>query len=168
MNKTTIFQAGKPTRSLFPYETHPRRRILVVEDDYAVRRLNTGLLIDSGYEVDAAEDGEVAWDVLQRNSYNLLITENKMPKVSGIELLGKIFAAQMHLPVIMVSETMPVDELKRQPWLHIEAMLAKSYAVEEFLAIVRNILLANDGTRDLIALPPLWQSQPSAAVLRVW
>ena len=54
------------------------------EDNRVIRRLITKVLVDTGYEVDAAEDGEAAWDALQLNSYNLLITENKMPKVSGV------------------------------------------------------------------------------------
>jgi DNA-binding response OmpR family regulator len=166
MNKNHILHAGRPDGSRFPYEAHPRQRILLVEDNHAVRRFSTELLKGSGYEVDAAEDGEVAWDALQPNDYDLLITENTMPKLSGIDLLRKIFAAKMSVPVIMVSETMPTDELKRQPWLHVEAMLPKSYAVEEFLAIVRNVLLANDGVRSLFALPSFWQSRPSAVGLR--
>jgi DNA-binding response OmpR family regulator len=164
MNKKIIFPAGNPTRSLLPYETNPPRRILVVEDNYAVRLLNTGLLIDSGYEVDAAEDGEVAWDALQLNGYDLLITENEMPKVSGVDLLRKIFAAQMALPVIMVSETMPTDELNREPWLHVEAILDKSYEVAELLATVRNVLLANDE----VIRPSIWQSRPSTVGLQSW
>lgn len=167
MNNNMIFQPGNPTRLLLPYETNPCRRILVAEDNYAVRRLSTELLKDSGYEVDAAEDGEIAWDALQLNGYDLLITENKMPKLSGVGLLRKMFAAQMTLPVIMVSETMPMDELKRQPWLHVEAMLDKSYAVEELLATVRNVLPASYGAHDEVALPSIWQSQPSAVGLQL-
>jgi DNA-binding response OmpR family regulator len=168
MNKNYILHAGRPARSLVPYETNPRQRILVVDDHYAVRLFSTELLMDSGYEADAAEDGEVAWDALQLNDYDLLITENKMPKVSGVGLLKKMFAAQMTLPVIMVSETMPMDELKRQPWLQVEAMLEKSYAVAELLATVRNVLLANDGAHDEVALPSIWQSHPSAVGLQSW
>ena len=167
MNKNYILHAGMPTRSLLPYETKPRKRILVAEDNYAVRLFSTELLTDAGYEVDAAEDGEVAWDNLQLNDYDLLITENEMPKFSGVDLLRKMFAARMILPVIMVSETMPTDELKQQPWLHVEAMLDKSYAVTELLATVRNVLLASHGAHDEAALPSIWQSQPSAVGLRV-
>jgi DNA-binding response OmpR family regulator len=167
MNENYILHAGRPARSLFRYETHARQRILLVEDNYAVRRFSTELLTDSGYEVDAAEDGKAAWDALQLNGYDLLITENRMPKLSGVDLLRKMFAAQVTVPVIMVSEAMPMDELKRQPWLHVEAMLFKSYAVEELLVTVRNVLLANDGAHDEFALPSIWQSQPSAVGLQL-
>ena len=42
--------------------TNPPRRILVVDDDVDIRRFNTDTLIQSGYDVDAAEDGDAAWE----------------------------------------------------------------------------------------------------------
>ena len=138
--------------------TNTSRRILVAEDDALMLRVNVKMLAKSGYAVDGAADGALAWDALQLNSYDLLITENKMPKLSGVDLLRKMFAAQMALPVIMVSQAMPMDELSREPWLQIDAMLAKSYAVEEFLVAVRNVLLANHDAHDEIGLPSIWQN----------
>jgi len=158
MNKKMNFPAANPTRLLLPYETNLPRRILVAEDNRAIRQLNSRILTDSGYEVVAAENGEVAWDSLQLNSYDLLITDNNMPKLSGVDLLQKLFAASMSLPVIMMTGTMPTEELARQPWLEIKAMLLKPCAIDEFLAAVRNVLLANDGTHDKVALPSLWQN----------
>jgi DNA-binding response OmpR family regulator len=72
-----------------------------------------------------------------------------MPKVSGVDLLKKLYAAHMAVPVIMVSGTMPMAELNRQPWLQIKAALPKPYAISELLATVRNVLLANDGIHAL-------------------
>jgi DNA-binding response OmpR family regulator len=168
MNKKINFPASNPIRSLLPYETHPPRRILVAEDNRAIRQLNSRILTDSGYEVDAAENGEVAWDSLQLNSYDLLITDNNMPKLSGVDLLQKLFAASMALPVIMMTGITPTEELARQHWLQIEAMLLKPCPIDELLATVRNVLLANHGTRYGAALPSIWQSQPSAFGLRAW
>jgi CheY-like chemotaxis protein len=78
--------------------SHGRQRILVVEDEPNIRRLNVDMLIWSGYEVDSAADGAVAWELLQQNHYDLLITDNEMLNVSGVELLGKLHAAHMTLP----------------------------------------------------------------------
>jgi two-component system response regulator (stage 0 sporulation protein F) len=166
MERNKILHEGKRTCSPLPYGSNPSRRILVVEDNGAIRRLNTKVLMISGYEVDTAEDGEVAWESLQLNDYDLLITDNKMPKVSGVDLLKKLYAARMTLPVIMVSGTMPTEELKQSPWLQVEARVDKPCSVEELLATVRNVLLANDAARDEITPPSIWQSQPSAVSLR--
>ena len=88
-------------------QTSPPHRILVVDDDISIRHLGTELLSQSGYEVDAAEDGAAAWEALSADSYDLLITDNNMPKVSGVELLRKMRAARMAVPVIMATGTVP-------------------------------------------------------------
>jgi DNA-binding response OmpR family regulator len=167
MKKNEISDARKPARSPLYSETNPPRRILVVEDDDIIRRITTGALMKSGFEVDAAEDGAVAWDALQQKGYDLLVTDNNMPNVSGVDLLKKLFAARMSLPVIMVSSAMPTPELNRQPWLEIDATLAKPFTVSELLAVVKNVLLANDDAREAIAPPPSRPSQPSADYLRL-
>lgn len=123
-------------------ETISPHRILVVDNEADIRRLNAELLIESGYQVDTAEDGALAWKALQVKNYDLLITDNSMPKVSGVELLRLIHQARIPLPVIMISGTMPLDELKREPWLRIHSMLCKPYTLAELLEKVKDLLNA--------------------------
>ena len=122
------------------HEPLARPRILVVEDDIDIRHLNAEVLMDSGYHVDVAEDGAVAWDALQLNHYDLLITDNAMPKVTGIELLQKLHAARMILPVIMATGVMPEEEYTQSIWFHRVAMLLKPYTLADFLRTVKDIL----------------------------
>src|ERR1700722_1074217 len=117
----------KPQTAELHRQPNPRPRILVVEDDEDIRRLNAEVLTVSGYKVDAAADGTIAWDILQYNQYDLLVTDYHMPKMSGVELLKKVRAAHVALPVILVSGTMPVEKLKQDPWLQIDATLLKPY-----------------------------------------
>ena len=93
-----------------------------------------------GYQVETAEDGAAAWRMLNRQGYDLLITDYKMPRVSGIELLKKLRAAHMTLPAILVSGVMPMEELQRNPSLQLVAALPKPFAPEELLEIVANVL----------------------------
>ena len=58
----------------FSFQPNSPRRILVVDDDSDVRRLNTEVLIHFGYHVDAAEDGAAAWETLQLKNYDLIIS----------------------------------------------------------------------------------------------
>jgi two-component system chemotaxis response regulator CheY len=139
---------------------HCRQRILVVDDDGDIRRLNTEVLAGSGYKVDAA-DGASAWEILQLNSYDLLLTDHDMPKVAGVELLKKLHAARMTLPVILASGTIPMKELSRHPWLQIDATLLKPYTPDELLATVRKVLFATYGAA------PDWQDQPSAVGMKI-
>lgn len=74
-------------------------RILMVDDNLAIRELCAGALTGAGYQVDTVEDGAVGWQALQTDRYNLLVTDNSMPNLSGIELIRKLRAARMNLPV---------------------------------------------------------------------
>ncbi len=122
-----------------------RHRILVAEDDDDIRRLNIEVLAGSGYKVDAAADGDTAWDALRLNHYHLLVTDYNMPKMSGVELLVRLQAARVAMPVILVSGTIPMEKLKRHPRLQIDATLQKPYTPDELLATVRKVLNATDG-----------------------
>src|ERR1039457_4684287 len=109
MKKTAIFQTGATAGvwATAPLQRQPnlRQRILVVDDDPLIRRLNSEVLIYSGYRVDAADDGASAWDALLVNDYDLLITDNDMPKVTGVDLLKKVHATRMAMPVVMAAGT---------------------------------------------------------------
>jgi DNA-binding response OmpR family regulator len=138
----------------------------VVDDDPLIRRINGNVLLRSGYHVDTAEDGAAAWDALQLNNYDLLVTDNDMPKLSGIDLLKKVHAARMGLPVIMVTGTLPREELDRHPWLQIDATVLKPYASDELLGTVKNVLHATNDVREEIAPPPIWQRKKHLTEIR--
>ena len=139
----------------------------MVEDDPDTRRLNAEVLIDSGYVVDAAEDGAVAWAALNNDSYDLMITDNAMPKVTGVELLKKLHATRMALPVILATGNLPQQEFVRYPWLQPAAMLLKPYTVEELLVTVREVLRATDSPREQLVLPTNGQCRPPAIGLQL-
>src|ERR1041385_5324755 len=86
-------------------------RILLVDDDVDIRQTNTELLMRFGYQVDSAEDGAAGWAALRVSHYDLVITDNNMPKVSGLEMVDKLRAAHMPLPVILASGGTSDEEL---------------------------------------------------------
>ena len=166
MNDYRAWHAGERASAPVRSGTDPGHRILVVDDDVGIRLLTSEVLIHSGYHVDTAEDGAAAWDTLQINSYDLLVTDHNMPKVSGVELLKKVRLARMALPTILVSGAMPREELNRHAWLQIQATLLKPYTVPELLGTVKEVLRATEGAREPIA-PPNRQSQPPVVGLRL-
>jgi DNA-binding response OmpR family regulator len=140
--------SGEAASTPLQSQTNPPDHILVVEDDNFFRRLNAAVLAQSGYEVDTAEDGAAAWQALNTDSYDLLITDNRMPKVSGVDLLKKLRAARMVLPVIMATGTLPKEELARYPWLQPAATLLKPYTSEDMLRTVKRVLREAAGNGD--------------------
>jgi CheY-like chemotaxis protein len=147
-------------------QASPAYRVLVVEDDPYFRQLNTDALTQSGYEVDAAEDGAAAWNALRQNNYDLMITDQRMPRVSGLELLTKLRAARLSLPVIMATGTVPEAIFSRQPWLKPEAVLLKPYTIPELLSLVTTVLQADDYSREHINALLSWRGQTTPVELR--
>jgi CheY-like chemotaxis protein len=138
----------EPARTPLLCQSNPPHRILVVEDDISILQLNTELLQRSGYAVDTAEDGAAAWDAINAGSYDLLITDNVMPKVTGVELLEKLRAAHVALPVIMATGIAPTDAFTRDPWIQPDAILLKPYTGAEMLRTVKKVLREAGFTAD--------------------
>jgi CheY-like chemotaxis protein len=126
-------------------QAKPSNRILVVDDDISIREFSAVMLTTSGYQVDTAEDGAVGWEALHASSYDLLITDNDMPKVSGVELVKKLRFARMTLPVVLASGNIPTEALSWNPSLQLAATLAKPFTMGELLGTVKNILRAAEG-----------------------
>jgi len=107
-----------------------------------VRVLVISVLLGSGYQVDGAEDGAVAWALLQTKPYDLLITDHNMPRITGVELVTRLRSAHMTLPVIMVAGNLPAHELSQHPSLQLTATLLKPFALAELMKTVANVLQA--------------------------
>jgi len=148
-------------------EAIPGKRILVVDDEPLIRLLNFDILANAGFQVDTAEDGAAAWEAMQLNDYDLLVTDNQMPKVCGVELVEKIRVAGMGLPVIMATATLPDETFTGRPWLQPFAMLLKPYSLAEFLGAVKSTLGATKLDGAAAVLVPNWESNPQAFGLRL-
>jgi two-component system cell cycle sensor histidine kinase/response regulator CckA len=127
-------------------------RILVVDDDISVRQLTTQMLIRFGYEVDAAEDGAAGWEALVAKRYDLLITDNFMPKVTGVEMVKKLHAARMDMPIIMATAVLPQEEFILHPWLEAVPTLLKPFRGTELLSAGRKVLSVRASGR--VQIPP--------------
>lgn len=127
------------------------KHILIMEDDADMRCLNAEDLRSAGYLVDAFENGPAAWDVLELNSYHLLITDHHWLKLWGVELLKKTHDANMALPIIMITDILPMLEFAEHPWFQPAMMLLEPYSSEELLGMVKKALSANAGNAGDVA-----------------
>ncbi|MCG3122330.1 MAG: Sensor histidine kinase RcsC [Phycisphaerales bacterium] len=84
---------------------HARRRILVVDDSITVREVERQLLLRRGYAVEVAVDGKEGFNALRAGSYDLLITDVDMPRMTGIELVRAVRKEPRlaEIPIIIVS-----------------------------------------------------------------
>src|ERR1035438_2340797 len=148
MKDNNILPVAEPAGATVQCQTSPPCRILVVDDEPDIRRLNAEVLESSGYHVDTAEDGMAGWKALHAvrhapESYALLITGHDMPGLSGLALVKKLRAARMALPVIVATGTLPTEDIfTRYPWLQPAAALVKPYSIEQLLGTVEKVLRA--------------------------
>jgi DNA-binding response OmpR family regulator len=139
---------------LCPDQPNSQPRILVVEDDCDLRQLTAEVLVDGGYAVDVAVDGAAAWSALQISQYDLVVTDQFLPKLSGVELLKKIHTAGMTLPVIMGTRFLPTWEFALHTWLRPVKMLFKPYSSQKLLGMVKTVLNETAGAHAGIAARP--------------
>src|SRR6516225_4418511 len=114
-----------------------RPRVLIVDDEKFIRDILADFLGMEGYVVRTAEDGQAALNELNHAHYDLVISDLKMPRMGGIELLEQIGTAAPHaLTVIMTGfgtvET-AIDAMKRGAYDYI----LKPFKVEEVIRVVQ-------------------------------
>lgn len=86
-------------------------RVLVVEDEPAIREVMSGYLRKAGYEVDEAEDGETGLQLFRQSKPDAILLDLNLPKLDGVAIC-KLIRSESHVPIIMVTaRTEEMDEL---------------------------------------------------------
>jgi DNA-binding NtrC family response regulator len=124
-----------------------REQILVVDDEPNLRRVLSAQLVRDGYDVHTAEDGEQALGILGEHHVDLVITDLRMPKVDGMELLRRALAMDPELPVVMITAHGTVDNAVEALKTGAFDYITKPFDQAEVRVIVKKALL----TRNLAA-----------------
>ncbi|MCX5908688.1 MAG: sigma-54 dependent transcriptional regulator, partial [Deltaproteobacteria bacterium] len=125
-------------------------RILVVDDELSMRQFLEILLKKEGHEVLCAEDGEKALGLFQTQPCDLVISDIKMPRMDGLELLQKVKDQSPKTPVIMITAyASPEDAIKAMKSGAFD-YLTKPFKLKEIKAVIRNALSqpAGEGTEE--------------------
>ena len=123
-------------------------KILVVEDDFAMRRATCRILGDAGHAVIGLENGAAAIEHVKRDAPDLLITDIFMPEVEGLETIRRVHALRPALPIIAISGFALEgggDYLKIAERLGAAASLKKPFRSAELLAVVSRLLAKPPG-----------------------
>lgn len=84
-------------------------KILIIDDERAIRNALKEILADEGYEVDVAEDGERGCEMAEKEKYNVIFCDIKMPGMDGIEVLDKLHQDGVDAATIMISGHGDID-----------------------------------------------------------
>lgn len=117
-----------------------RTRILYVEDDAGLRGMGQQVLGRYGYAVDTATNGVEGLASLRQTHYDLLITDQNMPKLTGLGLLAQAHQAGIDLPVVITSGETNLKQLAAGQHTDIAAILPKPFMASELLEIVARVL----------------------------
>lgn len=115
-------------------------KILIIDDEKSIRRTIREILEFEKYNVDEAEDGQQGLDMALKGNYNVILSDIKMPKLDGTELLSKLMAHGTESSLIMMSghgniET-AVDAVKKGAFDY----LAKPIDLNRLLVTIRNAM----------------------------
>ncbi len=129
------------------------RRILVVDDDAAIRNSLKKLVDQAGYQAVLADDGRQGRDCLASEHFDLLILDLDLPKISGWDVLDWLAVNERHLPVIVL--TALADECEPGALVTADVLLQKPPDVSVLLKTID----------ELLHEPPeaLWQRRVAAA-----
>ncbi|KOO48850.1 response regulator transcription factor [Viridibacillus arvi] len=115
-------------------------RILIVEDELDLQEaIADGLRID-GYAVDTCDNGEDAYELLYEVNYDLVVLDLNLPKMDGLEVLGKIRDEKPELKVLILSARSSVNDKVKGLDIGANDYLAKPFDFAELEARIRNLL----------------------------
>jgi two-component system response regulator MprA len=115
-------------------------KILVVDDERAVRESLRRALVLEGYDVELAADGEEALDSVQRAEPDALILDVLMPGVDGLEVSRRLRRRGSKVPILMLTARDAVENRVEGLDAGADDYVTKPFALEELLARVRALL----------------------------
>ena len=121
-------------------ESEAVEKILIVDDERSMRDVLSIMLKKAGYAVTTANDGEEAIEQIGKDIFDLVITDLKMPKAGGLEVLKAVKEVSPETVVLMItafaSTETAVEAMKRGAYDY----LTKPFQVDEVQLIIRNAL----------------------------
>ena len=112
------------------------KRILVVDDEKGIRLLLSEVLTDSGFEVTEACDGQECLDQLAGNSFDLVITDIRMPRLNGIEVMKWMKKAGRKEKIIVITGSPSDVSLSEADMPPVVTKLRKPFMLKNLLEMV--------------------------------
>jgi CheY-like chemotaxis protein len=120
-------------------------RVLVVDDDDAIRALVARVFLRHGFEVETASDGVEAIAALDGGSYDLLLLDLMMPRIDGIGVIEHLTQRQQPAPCVVVMTAAVPDILKRMDRAQIAAVITKPFELADLLNAAETALASRGG-----------------------
>ena len=130
-----------PAQEIHPMPTrHEKAMILVVEDEAKMRRLLELQLGEEGFEVHSAADAETGLQLLVRENPDLVVTDLRLPGMSGLEFLQAVKRVNAALPVVVMTAYGTVESAVEAMKVGASDFVTKPFALEELVLVIRKEL----------------------------
>ncbi|MCA9217120.1 MAG: response regulator [Planctomycetales bacterium] len=126
-------------------------KILIAEDNAALSNVLRFHLTRVGHDVTVAPNGKIALDAFQQQTFDLLITDHQMPKMTGIELCENIRATNnaFHGPILLLTaKRLELDIESLVDNLDISRVFSKPFSPTEIAAVVDELLESSNACCD--------------------
>ena len=117
-------------------------RILIVDDDPYFLRVLSRILSGENFQVTTAEGATQAAQVLKENSFNIVISDLRLPDGDGLSILQQVRKAGLEVPVVILTAYGEVDSYLEAMNAGVTEYLNKPVKSEELIAVVRTCLQA--------------------------
>lgn len=118
-------------------------KILIIEDDIQLNSTITNFLRYKGCQTTSVEDGEEALEYIDKNFYDLYIIDINIPKVSGLEVLKYIRQKDLITPVIIITASLELENLKTAYKNGCDEYIKKPFYLEELEIKIDKICVGN-------------------------
>lgn len=123
-------------------------RILVVDDEELIREVIKEYSLNEGYEVDEAENGEVALNLIEKNNYDLVIMDVMMPEMDGLTAIKELKEIK-NIPVIILSARKEEYDKLQGFDIGVDDYVTKPFSPKELIARIKAVTKRSKG-EDLI------------------
>ena len=127
-------------------------RILVVDDETSMRQLLEITLRKEGHRVTMAESGQKAVEAFSKAAYDLVISDIKMPDMSGVEVLREVKQSAPETPVIMITAYSSAETAVEALRLGAYDYIAKPFKIDELKVTIKNALEKQQLKEEVVSL----------------
>jgi response regulator RpfG family c-di-GMP phosphodiesterase len=132
-------------------------KILVVDDEGLIQQLCRRILLKNGFEVETASSGSHALEMNAKGPYDILLTDIKMPGMSGLELIEKVKERQPEIAAIVITGYGSVDTAIESLKLGVMGFIIKPFTPDALLVTIQNVLekrrMIRENTRLKLLMP---------------
>ena len=132
-------------------------KILLLEDELMLQSAIVEYLSDTGYEIDAFEDGQEAFEHSVKNIYDLFIFDINTPTIDGLTLLENLQKEKIFVPTIFISAITQIEQISKAYELGCYDYLKKPFHLKELtLHIERLLKMANIECKSIVKISKMY------------